>query len=69
MGDPARVRNRLRAATFVFRPRDAILRPDFHCHPDDVVALLAQQIARDTGIDSATHAEEDALFPSVHWDA
>ena len=64
MRNAARVRDGLRAAAFVLGPRDAVLRPDLHRHADDVVALLAQQIAGDAGIDAAAHAEQDALFLS-----
>src|SRR5438094_3081923 len=66
--NPKRVRhapgvgNGLRSATFVFRARDAILRPDLHGHADDIVALLAQQIARDAGVHSTAHTKKDALF-------
>src|ERR1041384_3117247 len=66
MSDAARIRNRLRSAAFVLGSRDAVLRPDLHRHADDLVALLAQQIAGDAGIDSAAHAKEDALFLSLH---
>src|SRR3954447_24351990 len=66
MGDRARVRDGLRAAAFGFRARNAVLRPDLHRHTNDVVTLFAQQIARDTGIDPAAHAEEDALFFPIH---
>src|SRR5438094_6830518 len=64
MSDATRVRHRLWPATFVLRPRNAVLRPYFHRHPNDVVALLAQQITSDAGIDSAAHAEKHALFVS-----
>src|SRR5205809_2912129 len=72
MGNPKRVRHaagvgyRLRPATFVFRARDAILRPDLHGNADDVVALLAQQIARDAGVYSTAHAEKHSLSISIH---
>src|SRR5947207_14041814 len=66
MRDAPRVSHSLRPAAFVFRARDAILRPDFHGYTDDVVPPLAQQITRDAGIDAAAHAEKDALFFSVH---
>jgi len=42
MRDAACIGDRLRAATFVFRARDAVLRPDLHRHSDHVVALFAQ---------------------------
>src|SRR5207237_10442463 len=64
MGDATRVRHGLWPATFVLRPRDAVLRPHFHRHPNDIVALLAQQITSDAGIDSAAHAKKHALFVS-----
>jgi hypothetical protein len=51
-------------ATFVLRPRNTVLRPHFHRHPNDVIALLAQQITSDAGIDSAAHAKKHALFVS-----
>src|SRR5262245_18371749 len=38
----ARVGERLRTAAFVFCSRNTILRPYFHRHANDVVALLAQ---------------------------
>src|SRR5947207_15552701 len=66
MRDAPRVSHSLRPAAFVFRARDAILRPDFHGYTDDVVPPLAQQITCDAGIDAAAHAEKDALFFSVH---
>src|SRR6185369_16566346 len=66
MRDAPRIRDRLRTAALVLRPRNAILRPDLHRHPDDVIALLAEQIARDAGVDPAAHAEQDALFRAVH---
>ena len=66
MRDVPGIRHGLRAAALIFRAREAILRPDFHSHADDVVALLAEQVAGDAGIDAATHAEEDACFFRVH---
>src|SRR5437588_2364781 len=64
MGNSARVRHRLWPAAFILGPRNTVLRPYFHRHPNDVVALLAQQITSDAGIDSAAHAKKDALFVS-----
>src|SRR5438094_10474406 len=64
MGDATRLRNSLWPATFVLRPRTAVLRPYFHRHPNDVVAVLLQQITSDAGIDSAAHAKKHALFVS-----
>src|SRR5207244_4830081 len=64
MGDTPRVCHRLWPTAFVLRPRNAVLRPYFHRHPDDVIALLAQQITSDAGIDSAANAEKHALFVS-----
>src|SRR5207247_2815512 len=64
IGNAARVRHRLWPATFVLRPRNAVLRPHFHRHPNDIVALLAQQITSDAGIDSAAHAKKHALLVS-----
>jgi hypothetical protein len=58
--DAARVGDGLRAAAFVLRARDAILRPDLHGHADDVVALLLEQVGGDGRIDAAAHAEQDA---------
>ena len=66
MSDTARIGHRLWPATFVLRARDAILRPDFHGHADDVVALFAQQIAGDAGVHSTAHAKENALSFSIH---
>ena len=66
MGHAARVGDGLRTAALVLGPRDAILRPDLHRHANDVVTLLAQQIAGDAGIDPAAHTEKDALFLRVH---
>jgi hypothetical protein len=63
------IRDSLRAAAFVLGARNAILRPDLHRHADDVVAPLAQQVAGNAGIDAAAHAEQDALFRSVHSSA
>src|SRR5437867_1450282 len=65
--DTARVGHGLWPATFVGRARDAILRPDFHRHPDDIVIFLTQQKAGDARVDSAAHAEKDALF--LHLEA
>src|SRR5436309_2024962 len=64
VGDTTRVRHRLWPAAFVLRSRNAVLRPHFHRHPNDVVALLAQQVTSDAGIDSAAHAKKHALFIS-----
>jgi len=63
------IRDSLRTAAFVLGARNAILRPNLHRHADDVVALLAQQVAGDAGIDTTAHAEENALFRSVHSSA
>src|SRR4029077_1009380 len=62
--DATRVRHGLWPATLILRPRNTVLRPDFHRHPNDVIALLAQQITSDAGIDSAAHAKKHALFLS-----
>src|SRR4051812_1119302 len=67
MSDVAGVGHGLRPAAFVFGAGDTILRPDLHGHTDDVVALLTQEIPSDTGIHSAAHAEENALFFGGHW--
>src|SRR5881394_2092200 len=64
MSNATRVRHGLWPATFVLRPGDAVLRPHLHRHPNDIVALLAQQITSDAGIDSAAHAKKHALFVS-----
>src|SRR5256885_15746107 len=64
MGNSTRVRHSLWPAAFILRPRNTVLRPHFHRHPDDVVALLAQQITSDAGIDSTAHAKKHALFVS-----
>src|SRR5581483_12093392 len=61
----ARVGDRARAAAFVLGARDAILRPDFHRHADDIVALLLEQVTGDGAIDSAAHTEDDAWL--VHF--
>ena len=53
----ARIGHSLRTAAFVFRARDAILRPNFHGNADDLVALLAQQISRDAGVHSPAHPQ------------
>ena len=63
----ARVSHGLRPATFVFRARNAVLRPDFHRHADDVVALLAQQITGDAGVHSTAHPKKNALIFLCHW--
>src|SRR5438874_5366180 len=64
MGNSACVCHGLWPATFVLRPRNTVLRPHFHRYPNDVIALLAQQITSDAGIDSAAHAKKHALFVS-----
>src|SRR5438105_825699 len=64
MRNATRVRYGLWPATFVRRPRNAVLRPHLHRHSNDIVALLAQQITSNAGIDSAAHAEKHALFIS-----
>src|SRR5438552_10262831 len=64
MGNAARVCHRLRSATFVFSSRDTVLRPHFHRHSNDLVALLAQQITGDAGVHSTAHAQQNTLFPS-----
>src|SRR5947208_11880496 len=66
MGDGARIGDRLRTAAFVLRARDAVLWPDFHRHPNDVVALLAQQIAGDTRVDSTAHSKQNTLPVPIH---
>ena len=66
MGDAARVRDRLRAATLVLGVRDAILWPHFHGNADDIVALLAQQIAGDAGVHSTAHAKQHAFLVPIH---
>src|SRR5712691_3405582 len=66
MRNSACVSYRLWPATFVFRARNTILRPDLHRHPDDFVALLAQQISRDAGVHSPAHSEQYAFFLSIH---
>ena len=38
----ARSGHRLWPTTFVFRPRDTILRPDLHRHANDFITLFAQ---------------------------
>ena len=62
----ARIGDGLRAATFVLRARDAILRPHFHRHADGLVALLAQQIAGDARVHSAAHAKQHAFLVLIH---
>src|SRR5205807_9441887 len=64
MRNATRVRYGLWPATFVRRPRNAVLRPHLHRHSNDIVALLAQQITSNAGIDSTAHAEKHALFIS-----
>src|SRR5213079_2510720 len=64
MGNSACVCHGLWPATFILRPRNTVLRPHFHRHPNDVIALFAQQITSDAGIDSAAHAKKHALFVS-----
>src|ERR1700719_1550038 len=66
MRDCARVGHGLRPATLVFRTRNAVLRPYFHCHANDVVALFAQKIAGHAGVDSTAHAEQYAFSILVH---
>src|SRR5438105_10051044 len=63
-GNSACVCHGLWPAAFVLRPRNAVLRPHFHRHPNDVVTLLAQQITSDAGIDSPAHAKKHPLFVS-----
>src|SRR4030095_1685513 len=60
------IRHRLRPAALVLRARDAILRPDFHRHTDDFVALLTQKISGHAGVHSTAHAEKDTLFVTCH---
>src|SRR6476620_10125346 len=62
--DATRIRHGLWPATFILGPRNTVLRPHFHRYPNDVIALLAQQITSDAGIDSAAHAKKHALFVS-----
>src|SRR5438270_12820322 len=66
MGNRARVSDGLWSATFVLRARDAILRPHFHRYADDIVPLLAQQIAGDAGVHSAAHANQHAFLVRIH---
>ena len=51
----------LRAAAFVLGAVHAILRPEFQCDADDLVALLQQQCRRGGGVHSPAHATDDAL--------
>ena len=60
MRNRARVGDGLRAATLVLGARDTILRPHFHRHTDDIVALFAQQIAGDAGVHATAHAKQHA---------
>ena len=60
--DPARIRHRLRSATFILGARHAILRPDLHGHADDVVALFPKQVPGHARVHAAAHPEEDALL-------
>ena len=64
VGNAPRVCYRLGPATFVFGPGNTVMRPHFHRHSDDFVALFAQQITSNAGIDSAAHAQQNALFLS-----
>src|ERR1700693_531428 len=66
MCDRACISDGLRPATLVFRARNTVLRPDFHGHTDDVVALFAQQIAGHAGVDSTAHAKQHAFSVQVH---
>src|SRR5262249_55416461 len=66
MRHAARICNRLWAAAFVLCSRDTILRPDLHCHTDDFVALLPQQIPGNAGVHSTAHAKKNALFGFIH---
>src|SRR5664279_2687962 len=66
MGHAARVGHGLGPAALVLGARDAILRPDFHGHTEDIVAFLAQEVTRHAGIDASAHAEKDARFACVH---
>src|SRR5438876_230077 len=66
MRDRARIRHRLRAAALVLRARDAILRPDFHRHADDVVTLLAQQVSGDARVHATAHSQENTLLARIH---
>src|ERR1043166_3085281 len=68
MRNAARIGHCLWSTTFVFRARDAILRPDLHGDADDVVALLAQQIARNAGIPPAAHPKPFPLLVRVHFE-
>src|ERR1700719_1569646 len=69
MSDCARVGHGLRPATLVLRTRNAVLRPDFHRHANDVVALFAQKIAGHAGVDSTAHAKEHTLRGWLHQNA
>src|ERR1041385_6948546 len=58
----AGVRNGLRSAAFVFRARDAVLRPEFERDADHIVTLFEQQRWGSGGIHSTTHAHNYACF-------
>src|SRR5262249_569693 len=61
-----RIRNSLRSAAFVFRPRNTILRPHLHCYAYNFVAFLAQKVAGHAGIDATAHPEQNTSLPSTH---
>src|ERR1700719_2764955 len=67
MSDRASVGYGLWPAAFIFRARNAILRPHFHRHADDIVSLFAQQKSGNAGIHSPAHPEQQALIVSLHW--
>src|SRR4030095_17015818 len=62
MRHATRISDRLGPTTFVFRARDTILRPYFHGYADDFVALLAEQISRDAGVQSPAPAQHNASY-------
>ena len=57
VGDPARIRDGGGTAAFVLGARDAVLRPHFHRHADDLPSVALKQRRRDAGIHAAAHSE------------
>ena len=66
MRHTARIGHCLRPAAFVFRSRNAILRPHFHGHAYYLVALFPQQVSRYAGVHSTAHTKKNALLILVH---
>ena len=66
VGNAACIRYGRGSAAFVFRPGDAILRPNFHGHADNLPSIALQKRSRHAGIHSAAHSEQHSSAIAFH---